>query len=73
MSGRGKQPVLRRVALALAIAVAVGVVLVATLDADPSHPRRAQARVSNGRSLTAACAPIRKSGRTASRVPPARR
>jgi hypothetical protein len=49
MSRRGKQPVLRRVALALAIAVAVavGVVLVATLDADPSPPHRAQARVSS--------------------------
>jgi hypothetical protein len=45
MSGSGKQTVLWRVALALAITVAAGVVLVATLDADPSPPHRASARV----------------------------
>ena len=47
MSGRGKRPVLWRLALALAIVVAVAVVLVATLDADPSPPRRAPAPVSS--------------------------
>jgi hypothetical protein len=46
MSGRGKQPVLWRLALVLVIAAAVAVVLVATLDADPSPPHRAQARAS---------------------------
>jgi hypothetical protein len=47
MSGRGKQPVLRRLALALAILAAAGVVLVATLDADPSAPHRAPPRATS--------------------------
>jgi len=34
---------------------------------------RRGSRVRNGRAVTAACAPIKKSGRIASRVPPARR
>ena len=46
MSGRGKQPVVWRLALVLVIAAAVAVVLVATLDADPSPPRQAHARAS---------------------------